>query len=261
MSEANTPFAQIGEKISQTSKTIVREQHVGLNPAHRELDLRLTTEVANAETLANEATSVEQRVAAVSTESANLFPVRAEYRKLTRQIDEARRRLAFWEDNLRRIDLTMTAEKSQTGVELNFVKPCTEISRPVSPDLAQIILAAIVLGMLAGAVSVFSAYRTDESFTDAEQVPDAVGLPLFGSVSEIISRDQRRARRLRQTFVFPVGVAAMIAVLIAITTLLYMSLERPHPFNDAADLRPGSEPAPAATGENAVTNEQGHSDV
>jgi hypothetical protein len=174
--------------------------------------------------------TVRERIEKLNGQASSLFPVRADYRKLTRDVEQRQRQMAFWEDNLRRVRMALTAESGDRGVKLDFIKPCGEIGRPVSPDLFQVLAAAVALSLLAGTASVFFAHRTDESFGTGDALAAALNLPLFGSVSEIISRKQRSLRRLRNAFVYPMNAAAMGAVLLALVAVLYMSLERPELF-------------------------------
>jgi hypothetical protein len=108
------------------------------------------------------------------------------------------------------------------------VQPCGIIHKPISPDFLQVMMTATVFGLLLGSVTVFLAHRTSDSFTDGEEAAQAMGMPLFGSVSEIISRRQRRLRQLRNHVLMPLNVAAIAAVLLSLTSLLYLALEKPH---------------------------------
>ena len=235
--------AAISKAVAVTSKTVVTEQHLSNNPKHRELDVLLTSTSAEAEALDRQVAIIEQQIAQHQSQSSQLFPVRRDYSKLERQIEETHRQLAFWEDNLRHIGLTQAAEADNRGIRLEFVKPCTEINRPVSPNLVQVLLASVALGVVAGGVSVFSAYRTDEVILDGDQLVESFGLPLFGSVSEIISRQQRRARRIRNTFIYPSGALAMICVLVTMASMLYVSLEQPALSSKADEILQAPQPA------------------
>ncbi len=235
-------------QIGETDGLVVTEQHVSANPKHRQLDVMLADAVAEAEALENRVATLEGQVARLSADSEHIFPVLAEYKKLTRDIEERQRRLTFWEDNLSRIRLTQAAESSQSGMLLDFIKPCTEINKPVSPYLSQVVLAALLLGLMAGGVGVFTAYRTDETFLGGEQVSKAVGLPLFGSVSEIISRQRRQLRHVRNLILYPTGALAMAAVLSALMAALYVSLEQPAGPQPASGT-PAQQQAPGDAGD------------
>ncbi|MAE66687.1 MAG: hypothetical protein CMJ18_20665 [Phycisphaeraceae bacterium] len=238
-------IAEIDRDLDRTMRTVVTEQHVSNNPKFHEFELLLTAATADADGFDKEHVVIGQRIKALQADVTNMFPVRSDYRKLVRGIDDLQRQQAFWEDNLRRIRLTSAAENQEAGIDLDFIKPCTQINKPVSPNLSQVILVAIALGLMTGAVSVFSACRTDESFNDGEQLSEAVNLPLFGSVSEIISHHRRRIRRVRNMVLYPTGAVAMATVLVSLTAALYLSLEHPASRPETATVAPEPpQPAP-----------------
>jgi uncharacterized protein involved in exopolysaccharide biosynthesis len=225
-------IAEIDKQIAGTQAEVVTEKHTAANPKRAELELMLTTAAAERSGYETQLAAVRDRIGKLAGDAADLFPVRSDYRKLSRDVEQHQRQLTFWEDNLRRVRMALTAESGDRGIKLDFIKPCSPITRPISPDLTQVLLAAIALSVLAGAGSVFFAHRTDESFGTGDALAGAMGLQLFGSVSEIISRRQRRVRRLRNLFVYPANAAAMGAVMIALMSLLYMNLERPDLFEE-----------------------------
>ncbi len=227
-------IAQLETKIAATQEEVVSQRQEAPNPKHQELELRLTEAIGDAEAAAEQVASLERRLAEMNAQVEQMFPVRSEYRKLTRQMSQAQRQLAFWEDNLRRVEMAMAADTGDRGIQLDFIKPAQPDPHPVSPNLAQVVFAAVGLGLLVGGLAVFVAYRTDESFVDPEQITEHLSLPLFGSVSELITRRHRRLRRWRRTILYPVNAAAIAGVIIALTTLLYLDLERPilHDPND-----------------------------
>src|SRR5690606_35088284 len=97
----------------------------------------------------------------------------------------------------------------------------------VSPNIAQVFMAAIGLGLLAGSLAVFIAYRTDETFAHGEQMSEHFGIPLFGAVSELITHRHRQLRRLRRLVLYPVQAVVMAAVISGIASALYLDLVEP----------------------------------
>jgi hypothetical protein len=98
-----------------------------------------------------------------------------------------------------------------------------------------VLLAAIGMGLMAGTVSVLLAHRTNESFTTGEQLSHAMGIPLIGSVSEIISVQQRRMRRLKNYILYPLNIAGMSAVTLLMVGMLYINLKRPELYSRLID--------------------------
>jgi hypothetical protein len=151
--------------------------------------------------------------------------------KLDREIAQLQRQLGFWEDNLRRLDMIRAAESGDRGIRLAFIQPCGPLTHPVSPQWMQVLMAAVGLGLVAGAAAVLLAHRTDVTFHRGNELASALDLPLLGSVSEILSVRQQRARRVQRLVIYPLNLTAMAAVLVFMAGMLYLNLERPELFN------------------------------
>jgi len=226
--------AELKVVVDGTDKTIVAQEQHKANPKLAELELQYTQAVGDREALTRQIEVVTEQVAKMSAQTGDMFPVRSGYRKLNREVEQAQRQLAFWEDNLRRVDMTLAAESGNRGIQLDFIKPGGIGAKPVSPNLAQVLMAAIGMGLMAGALSVFFAHRTDESFGSGAELAKTFDLPLLGTVSELISRQHRQTRRVRNMILYPTNAALMVAALIAMATILYLDLEKP---NTLAGLR------------------------
>lgn len=214
-------------EIDKTDTTIVAQEQHKTNPKLAELELQYTQAQTDHEALSRQIEVVGDQVKQMAAQTGDMFPVRSEYRKLNREVEQAQRQLAFWEDNLRRVDMTLAAEAGKRGIQLDFVRPGGISAKPVSPNLAQVLMAAIGLGLLAGSLSVFFAHRTDEAFASGDELARAFDLPLLGSVGELISRRQRKTRRVRSMILYPTNAILMAAALIGMATVLYLDLEKP----------------------------------
>ncbi len=228
-------IAEVQARIDALPATVVTQQQVAANPRRDELDLMLATAESQYESLTARVESLGAQVEAMNAEAANLFPIRSDYRKLIRRQEQAVRQLGFWEDNLRRVSMAAAAESGDRGIRMEFIKPSDPVTRPISPNLAQVFAAAIAVGLLAGGVSVFFAHRTDETFSDGDKLAESFELPLLGQVSEIISAGERRARRFRNRVVIPLNSLAMAGVTVFVASLVYLSLEKPQAFNRFTD--------------------------
>jgi len=219
--------ASLQDTIDKTDKTIVAQELLKANPKLAELELQLTRTEGEEEAFLRQIEVIGEQVDQMASQTDSMFPVRSDYRKLNRQVDQAQRQLTFWEDNLRRIDMALAAETGNRGIQLDFVRHGEIGAKPVSPNFSQVFMAAIGLGLMSGALSVFFAHRTDESFASGDDLAQAFNLQLLGSVSELISRQHRKMRRIRNMILYPTNFLAMTAALIAMASLLYLDLEKP----------------------------------
>lgn len=220
-------IATITTQITNTAEEVVTQKHLGTNRQRQDLEVELTNALTSLQATDRRSESLKEQLAQLSLHSTQLFPVRSDYRKLGRKIEKAQRQQAFWENNLRRVQMALTAEAGQRGINLEFVKPSSINDKPVSPNLMQVLMAAMVMGIAAGSINVFIAFRSDGSFCNGQELMDSCQLPLIGAVSEIISNKQRKERRFKKLVIYPLNASAMAAVLIIIISLLYVNLEKP----------------------------------
>lgn len=220
-------IATAQQQIAALDPEIVTQKRFEKNPQRAELELLLTKAVGERESIRQQYDLAVRKLNNVNAKSADVFAVRSGYRKLTRQIEQMQREVSFWEEKLRRVQMALTAETGNRGMQLEFVRPCPKLSMPVSPDLVQILITAIGLGLMAGAVSLLFAHRMDETAHDGEALAKSLDLRLLGTVSEIIGAQQRRVRWIKQVVIYPLNTAAMALALVVLVGVLYMSLKRP----------------------------------
>lgn len=225
--DLKTQIADVQNKISTTETEVVTRKTVASNGRFEEMKLALNQAIVRQNSIADELAQVQERRETLNVKTADLFPIRSEYRKITRQMDQLQRELQFWEENLRRIQMARSAEDGNRGVQLAFIRECPKLTRPVAPNVFQILISAVGLGLIAGAVSLLFAHRTDETFHDGEQLSNAMHLPLLGEVSEIVSVQHRRMRKIRNMVLYPLNAVAMTAVLVTLVSVLYLNLQHP----------------------------------
>jgi uncharacterized protein involved in exopolysaccharide biosynthesis len=228
----NEQIEGVKKVIVATETEVVIQKTETINPRYGEVETLIAHSLDELQAAERQADALKTQIDTLTAQSGSLFGVRSDHRKLARQIEDSQRELTFWQENLRRVEMALTAENDNKGVRLAFIKECDVIHKPVSPNLPQVLMAATLLGLIAGGISIFYAYRTDETFTDAQHLSRAFSLPTFGAVSEIITTKYRRLRRLRNLFLYPINGVVMTAVLIVLSGLLYLSLEKPHLFEE-----------------------------
>ena len=218
---------QVRDEIETVDTEVITSTQHDPNPKRADLEIRLTSVMADGDLLRQQIALRRRRIETLNATSTQLLPVRSDYRRLETEVATAHRDIAYWEDRLRGVEMSQTAESGDRGVQLTFIRRAESGHRPVSPNLAQAMLAALFLGVASGAMSVFFAHRTDDSFRNAGQLNDALALPMLGSVSELITRRHRRARKTRRYVLYPCYGTAMAAVLFLVGGLLYLDLEKP----------------------------------
>jgi uncharacterized protein involved in exopolysaccharide biosynthesis len=218
---------ELEAKIKATQANVVTSTEEHPNPKRAELELALTSANAERNALKEQISLRRAKIDELSVMSADMLPVRAEYRKLVSAKNTSQKDVDYYQNMRRRAENYLTPETGDRGVQMEFVRRAEPVSIPVSPNLLQVIIVAGFLGISSGALSVFIAYRSDDSYRNARQVAELTTIPVLGSVSELITRQHQRMRRLRYSIVYPVNAFAMACVLLVFGTVLYLDLQRP----------------------------------
>ncbi|MFP4144084.1 MAG: GumC family protein [Phycisphaeraceae bacterium] len=251
---------QVQAELEQTDEQVVTQTHLSENPRRASLELSLTEIDTDQQGLARQAASLEAQVEQLRTEAERMFPVRSRYQRLRREMDDAHRQLAFWEENLRRVQLARTAEAGNRGIQMSFIQRATPAKQPVSPDLAQLLAAALLVGGAAGTLGIFFAQRGDQSFHRGEDVAEMANLPLLGTVSELVTHRYRLLRKLRHATFYPAGALVMGSIILLLLGGLYLDLRRPDAMGRvgsevSAVLKGGKSPVAALASLDLTGNE------
>ncbi|MFN3168858.1 MAG: GumC family protein [Phycisphaeraceae bacterium] len=227
--------AELQARLDATEKRVVTATQNNPNPKRAELELALTSAGAERGAIKEQIVLRREKIDELTGMSSQMLPVRAQHRKLVASVAEAQEAVDDYQNMRRRAEYYLTPETGERGVQLEFIRRAEALQTPVSPNLVQVVLVAMFLGIAAGALSVFIAHRTDESFRNARQLSEATTIPLLGSVSELITRQHRRMRKLRYSVLYPVNAAVMASILLLFGSVLYLDLQRPDVLKELKD--------------------------
>lgn len=221
---------ELAAKIDQTQANVVTSTEEHPNPKLTELELALTSADAERDALKEQIALRHAKIDELSSMSAEMLPVRAEHRKLLASVDTSQKDVDYYQNMRRRAENYLTPETGERGVQMEFIRRAEPVAIPVSPALVQVIIVAGFLGIASGALSVFIAHRTDDSYRNANQLSESTTIPVLGSVSELITQQHKRIRRLRYSILYPMNAVVMACVLLAFGSILYLDLQRPEVF-------------------------------
>ena len=223
-------LADIENKISTTDVEAVigrdRMPNQARLTAEQQLQMLTGTMVAYGRQLQESAVQIEQ----LEVINRNFFVVRSDYVKLQREYDEAVSQLEFWENNLRQTTIALRAEVGQRGVRLSILQRAPDQAKPSEPTLIRILMAALILGFGTAGGIICVAEMVDHSFRSVEHAVDDLKLPVLGTVNEIVTDRELAQRRMWNFGIYPTVSVLMVIVLLVSMTIMYVSLEQPHRF-------------------------------
>ncbi|MEM9347113.1 MAG: hypothetical protein AAGB26_10905 [Planctomycetota bacterium] len=218
---------ELQQQIDQTQVNIITSTEEHPNPKRTNLELKLTSANAERDAIKEQIALRNKRIEDLSAMTSTMLPVRAEHLQLKDQVKEFQRDVDDYQKMRRRAEFFLTPERNERGVQMEFIARAEPTTIPVSPNLMQVIIVAGFLGIASGALSVFIAHRTDDSYRNARQLSETTTIPVLGSVSELITRQHRRMRRLRYSILYPANAVAMACILVLFGAVLYLDLQRP----------------------------------
>lgn len=223
--------AELEAKVQSTQSRVVTSTEEHPNPKRAELELALTVANGERDAIKEQISVRRKKIEELSEMSAGMLPVRASYRKLLSEVSASQQDVNYYQDMRRRAENYLTPETGDRGVQMEFIRRAEPVTTPVSPNLMQVIIVAGFLGIASGALSVFISYRSDDSYRNARQVAESTTIPVLGSVSELVTRQHQRMRRLRYSILYPANAVLMAAILVGFGALLYLDLQRPDLLN------------------------------
>lgn len=221
--------------IGDTQVNIITSTEEHPNPKRTEIELALTSAKAESEALKEQITLRHDKINKLSELTPNMLAVRGDHLKLEDLVKQSQQDVDDYQKMRRRAEFYLTPESGERGVQMEFISRAEPVKIPVSPNLAQVIIVAGFLGIASGALSVFIAHRADDSYRNARQVAESTTIPMLGSVSELITRQHRRMRRLRYSIIYPMNAVMMAGILLVFGSVLYLDLQRPDIMNNLKD--------------------------
>jgi len=196
------------------------EDRIANDDSEEQASGRTTFAQQNAEAEAHRA---GQRRAAAEEEIQRLENVAAEIQALlaqtpvvAEQLDALNRRyqhlFASYQDfSNRRLEATVQAqlERRQLGEQFRVLEAAFVADAPVSPNRPILMVLSLILGLAVGGAAGILLEATDTSVHSAQQLQDAVRIPVLVAIPQILLESDRRALRGRR---IRTGIATAVLV-------------------------------------------------
>jgi len=115
--------------------------------------------------------------------------------------------------------ISQQLESSENKTKFRIVEPARLPLRPVKPNKVKFCLMGLMLGGMASFGCVYLVENMDRSFKGIEDLKGSSNLPVLGSISEIITDEDIRKRRLdtkRTAVILGIFILILISVIITI---------------------------------------------
>jgi polysaccharide chain length determinant protein (PEP-CTERM system associated) len=144
--------------------------------------------------------------------------VAAEYDRLNRDynvLKDQNDRLVARREQLR---LRGAAESTADAVRITVLDPPSVPTTPAAPNKPLLLIGVLFAALGAGGAAAFAMSQVQGTYPTAARLARASGLPVLGSVTEILTADlqAQRSQRLRRFVAAGSGLAVLCAVLLAV---------------------------------------------
>jgi hypothetical protein len=166
----------------------------------------------------NELERLETHLTALEAIRTKSGFVRQAYMEIVKQVMEQQAEVDRWQKRCTEVQMALAAEAAKHRTHLSQVELAQEQFKPSSPKLLYVLALAIVGGLAFGGGLVFLANTVDRSITTSEEAADHFGLPVLGTIGEIMTAPQRARRKMIRWGLGPVA-AVVVALAIGAAAL------------------------------------------
>lgn len=191
------------------------------NPAYSSLQSIQAERGATVSALRARKNALEADVSQLAGKQSAEPGVQAEYGRISQDYDVLKQqydKLLAERENIR---LRGDVEQESDLTQFRVVDPPSASRVPAAPNRPLLLAAVLILGIGAGAGSAFLLSQLRTSFPTPGSLEKASGLPVIGSISEMLTDAQRTARRKRLKLFFG-GAGALAGVFLLLVMVEFV---------------------------------------
>ena len=223
-------IAQIEQQIATTEASVSYEGEKVPNIQRIQWIAEIKQMGAELEALEDQQSVLSRRIQEYEIRKRNYVELRNQYVTMKRDIADYRKQTYTWENEARRTQTALDAAISGRSISMTVIERPEEYSLPSYPTMPKVLLAALALGIGAGAMMIVLAEMIDRSFHGVQHAVDDLKLPVLGAVNEIVTPADLFRRKIFGWGIYPATAAAMVIVLIVTIYLASLSLADPSSY-------------------------------
>ncbi|MCX5674774.1 MAG: hypothetical protein NTX87_07180 [Planctomycetota bacterium] len=174
------------------------------------LTMDLAAAQSEVDSTTNELARLQQRKDDVEKLLNQFGPIRQEYLGIVKDVTDQQAEVDRWQKRQTEVQMTLDAEAAKRRTHLTQVELAQEQFKPSSPKLLYVLALALVGGLAFGGGLVFLTNTVDRSITTTEEAAGHFGLPVLGTIGEIMTAPRRARRKMIR---WGLGVAAVVVAL------------------------------------------------
>ncbi|WP_066718570.1 XrtA system polysaccharide chain length determinant [Sphingomonas pituitosa] len=185
------------------------------NPLYLSLRAMQADKAAQVAALSQRRAQIQGDLAAISAKLTQAPQAASEQGQIDRDYQVLKDQYAKLLTDREQLQISSQAQRQTDAVKFSIIDPPTQPRTPSSPNRPMLLTAVLVAGLGAGVAAAFLLSKLRTTFDTATRLERASGMPVIGSIGEVVTPRQR-ARRRRQLQHFLGGAAGLGAAYAAI---------------------------------------------
>lgn len=186
------------------------------NPAYSSLQSMRAEREATVTALSARKSALQADMAALAAKQTAEPGVAAEYQRINRDYEALKEQYDKLLVNRDQISLRGAADTQTDSVQFRVVKEPSFSNVPAVPNRPLLLAAVLIAGVGAGIGAAFALGHLQTSFPTAAKLERASGLPVIGSISQMLTGEEREQRKQKMKLFYgaSAGLVAVCAVLL-----------------------------------------------
>lgn len=199
--EAHPDVIALRQQIAGAQAAVTREPATGggggsfANPLYLSLRSMQADKAAQVAALQERRAQIQGDLAALSARLGQAPQVAAEQGQIDRDYQVLKDQYAKLLADREQLRISSQAQSQTDAVKFSIIDPPTQPRAPASPNRPMLLTAVLVAGLGAGVAAAFLLSKLRTTFDTATRLEKASGMPVIGSIGEVITPVQRARRR------------------------------------------------------------------
>jgi polysaccharide chain length determinant protein (PEP-CTERM system associated) len=199
--EAHPDVIALRQQIAGAQAAVTREPATGggggsfANPLYLSLRSMQADKAAQVAALQERRAQIQGDLAALSARLGQAPQVAAEQGQIDRDYQVLKDQYAKLLADREQLRISSQAQSQTDAVKFSIIDPPTQPRAPASPNRPMLLTAVLVAGLGAGVAAAFLLSKLRTTFDTATRLEKASGMPVIGSIGEVITPVQRTRRR------------------------------------------------------------------
>lgn len=225
--EAHPDVIALRQQIAGAQAAVSREPAGGggggsfANPLYLSLRSMQADKAATVAALTQRRAQIQGDLSALSAKLGQAPQVAAEQGQIDRDYQVLKDQYAKLLADREQLRISSQAQSQTDAVKFSIIDPPTQPRSPTSPNRPMLLTAVLVAGLGAGVAAAFLLSKLRTTFDTATRLERASGMPVIGSIGEVITPAQAALRR-RQLKHFLGGVAGLGAAYAAVLLVVML---------------------------------------